>query len=69
MRAKLTFKLTRAEAEHVLSVMFENEREGWYWGPKAQYWKRHERIKAALQAVLAADYAIDAGPAYSPAKD
>ncbi len=43
---KLT--LTHVEVNHLISLMDNNEREGWYFAPREQYWKRHERIKEKL---------------------
>lgn len=37
-------KFTDVEISHIVSVLMENEREGWYYGNKEQYWKRHQRI-------------------------
>jgi len=42
-------KFTPAEAGHILSLIHVNAREGWYYRPKEQYWKRSERIKAKIQ--------------------
>lgn len=41
--------LTRAEAKHILSLIFVNTRDGWYHSPKKQYWKRSERIKEKIR--------------------
>ena len=38
-------KLTLCEANHLLSLMADNERNGEYYGPREQYWRRSERIK------------------------
>ena len=43
-------KLTEVERDHLLTLMAEAEAGGCYYGNKAQYWKRHERIKAKLLA-------------------
>jgi hypothetical protein len=42
--------LTKAEVNHILSLISTNEREGWYYGIAAQYWVRSDRIKEKLQA-------------------
>jgi hypothetical protein len=42
--------LTKAEVNHILSLISTNEGDGWYYGIAAQYWVRSERIKAKLQA-------------------
>lgn len=39
---KRTFTLS--EINHLVAVLMENEREGWYYGNKEQYWKRHQSI-------------------------
>lgn len=41
---KITVTLTPVEISHILTALAHNQEEGWYYGPKAQYWKRHERI-------------------------
>jgi len=53
--------LTKAEVNHILSLISTNEREGWYYGIAAQYWVRSDRIKAKLQAPNA--------PAHRPARE
>jgi hypothetical protein len=35
---------TRMEAEHLHYLLFNNKQEGWYCGPREQYWNRHDRI-------------------------
>ena len=39
---KRTF--TMGEISHIVNVLMENEREGWYYGNKEQYWKRQQSI-------------------------
>lgn len=39
---KRTF--TMSEISHIVAVLMENEREGWYYGNPEQYWKRHQSI-------------------------
>lgn len=41
-------KFTKAEIHHLQSLIEVNEREGWYYGNKDQYWKRSNRIKEKL---------------------
>ncbi len=41
-------EFTRVEIDHLITLMDTNEREGWYFAPRKQYWKRHERIKEKL---------------------
>jgi hypothetical protein len=46
-----TLELTPAEISHLLALLAYNQREGSYFPPKDQYWKRHERIKSKLMAL------------------
>jgi hypothetical protein len=50
------FKLTKPEAEHILTLIQNNEREGSYYAPKDQYWARSNRIKAKLQEIAKGIY-------------
>jgi hypothetical protein len=50
------FKLTKPEAEHILTLIQNNEREGSYYAPKDQYWARSWRIKAKLQEITKDTY-------------
>jgi len=43
---KRTF--TMGEINHLIVVLMENEREGWHYGNKEQYWKRHQSILEKL---------------------
>ena len=43
---KRTFSI--GEINHLIVVLMENEREGWYYGNKEQYWKRHQSILEKL---------------------
>ena len=43
---KRTF--TIGEINHLIVVLMENEREGWHYGNKEQYWKRHQSILEKL---------------------
>jgi len=45
-------KLSRAEINRILSLMSARDTEGWYYGPKDQYEKRHERIRKKLLVEL-----------------
>lgn len=44
--------LTKAEVNHLLGLLMNNEREGWYAGNKEQYWKRHKRITQKLRTMV-----------------
>jgi hypothetical protein len=50
------FNLTKPEAEHLLTLIQNNEREGSYYAPKGQYWARSNRIKAKLQEIAKDTY-------------
>lgn len=53
MKGKLVIELTKAEAEQLLSYAYGRERdEGWYYGRRDQFEKRHESIKTKLETVL-----------------
>jgi hypothetical protein len=43
---KRTFSM--GEINHLIAVLMENEREGWHYGNKEQYWKRHKSILEKL---------------------
>lgn len=36
--------LTRAELQHIDNLLLEKSYNGLYYGPKTQYWARHNRI-------------------------
>jgi hypothetical protein len=40
---------TNAEINHILWLIKDNERIGWYLGSQEQHWKRSERIKEKLR--------------------
>lgn len=46
---KITVNLTLVEAAHLLSLLSDNKEEGVYYGPRQQYWDRHDRIVKLLQ--------------------
>lgn len=45
-----TYNISFSESElsHILTLISENHREGWYYGPRDQYWKRSDRIKEKI---------------------
>ena len=43
---------TAAECSHLLSLLEENARQGWYYGNRDQYWTRHGRIKDKIMAYI-----------------
>ena len=55
---KITVTFTLVEAAHVLSLLKDNKEEGVYYGPRQQYWERHDRIVKLLEK--AAEETIDA---------
>ena len=44
--------LTTSEASHILSLIDDNEREGWYYGSKLTFQKRQELIKKKMQIIV-----------------
>jgi len=40
-----TITLTDIEIAHILTLINQNEDEGWYFGNKLQYWNRSKTIK------------------------
>ena len=41
--------LTQAEVNHLLNLLYWNKkRDGNYYSPKEQYWKRHDKIERKL---------------------
>ena len=46
---KITVTFTLAETAHVLSLFKDNKEEGVYYGPRQQYWDRHDRIVKLLE--------------------
>lgn len=47
-RREISVTFTGPERDHLLTLLRDAEREGSYYGPKAQYWKRHARIVGKL---------------------
>ena len=45
--------LTKTELEQLLSYVEDREREGWYYGNKEQFEKRHANIKKEIELLLA----------------
>jgi len=41
--------LRRTHLEQLLAYVNNTEREGWYYGPKKQFLKRHQELKAWLE--------------------
>lgn len=44
--------LTRTELHQLLDYAQHCENEGWYWGKAAQFRKRHDKLKAWLNAQI-----------------
>lgn len=45
-------KLSRTMLAQIASYADDCEQQGWYYGDRAQFWKRHEAIKAWLRQEL-----------------
>lgn len=45
-------RLSRAQAEQLLSYCKDAYEAGCYYGNREQFWKRHEQIQGALYAAL-----------------
>lgn len=48
-QTRRAYQFTEAEAETLLSLVQDQQREGTYWGNKAQFEKRLRRIVAILE--------------------
>jgi hypothetical protein len=48
-----TVRFTASELWHILSLLEDALREGSYYGHRAQYWRRHERIWDKLDTAYA----------------
>lgn len=44
--------LTAAECSHILSLLQVNDRDGWYYGPRMQYWTRSQRITDKIKEYI-----------------
>ena len=51
-KTALALTLTRAEADQLLDYALHREREGWYYGNREHYDKRHESIVGKLCVAL-----------------
>jgi len=45
-------QFTEAQINHLLTVLEVNEREGWYFGNRIHYWKRHNALETLLNEAL-----------------
>jgi len=52
MRRTIPVKLTQVEIDHILNLIHDSEREGSYYGPREQYWKRSARIRGKLKEAV-----------------
>ena len=50
IRLDRTVRLTVTELRQLLDYAQHCENEGWYWGNKAQFRKRHDKLKTWLNA-------------------
>jgi hypothetical protein len=48
MKTENWLKITKIEADHLLTLIQHNEEEGWYWGHKSWYWNRSNKLKKKL---------------------
>jgi hypothetical protein len=51
MKTQYWLKITKLEAEHLLTLISHNEEEGWYYSPKSQYWNRSNKLKKKLEGI------------------
>lgn len=58
MKTENWLKLTTPEISHLLTLIDNNEREGWYYSPKGQYWNRSNRIKKKLSDISNVVYKV-----------
>ena len=58
MSTEYWFKITKPEAEHLLTLISNNEEEGTYYAPKSQYWNRSDRLKKKLLAISKVNYKV-----------
>ena len=49
-----TIKLTRTEADYILHLVKDNERNGEYYGPLMTYWRRVGIVKTKLEKAIKA---------------
>jgi hypothetical protein len=52
MSKKHKIELTQVEIGHLLTLIDNNKDEGWYYGPKEQYWNRSKRIEDQLRLIV-----------------
>ncbi len=52
MRKNVKIELSLTEAEHLLHLIEDDEREGWYYGWDKQYWSRSNKIKTKLKNII-----------------
>ena len=48
----MELKLNKAKVNHLLGLLEVNEREGWYYGSKEHYLKRHNELKTELKLLI-----------------
>jgi hypothetical protein len=49
---KVLLRMNISDLNHILSLIDSNEREGWYYGNKDQYWRRSDRIKEHINKCI-----------------
>jgi len=48
----MELKINKAKANHLLGLLELNEREGWYYGNKKHYLKRHKELTQSLKLLI-----------------
>jgi len=48
----MVIKLNKAKVNHLLGLINDNETEGFYYGNKKHYQKRHEELKEELNKLI-----------------
>lgn len=51
MKAEFWLKLSKAELNHIETLIKRNEDDGVYYSPCNQYWNRSNRIKNKIKSV------------------
>lgn len=62
MKTIYWLKFTKAEIEHINSLIKKNEEEGSYTPPKMAYWNRSARIRKKLDDISKTCYMFQSPP-------
>lgn len=49
---EINIKLTPIEAAHILTLIRENNRDGWHYGNREQYFKRAQKIFDKIEEAI-----------------